>query len=122
MRQAQQRSRRSVRPVAALALSALAAGGSACGGASAPKRLLTFEQFEAQAHREPLSGLYIVDGDTPVRNRDELREVYRRYLNDRGGDGIGTRRRALAVHQVDGVDSKWSDAQALNLSYCVSTT
>jgi len=91
-----------------------------CGGAPAPQRLLSFEEFEAQAYREAASGLYVVDGDTPVRSREELRVAYRRYVEDRSS--LGTRRRGLAVHQVDGVDAKWDDVQALNISYCVSTT
>ena len=120
MAQAQQRSRRREGPLTALAFGAFAIAAWGCGGASGPTQLLTFEEFEAQAYREVSTGLFVVDGDTPVRSREELRLVYRRYVEDRSS--IGTRRRALIVHQVDGVDARWDDVQALNLSYCVSTT
>lgn len=122
MREAQYRSGKWLRRATALSFGAFAVVHSGCGLPWEPKRPLTFEQFEAQAHREAVSGLYIVDGDTPVRNREELREVYRRYVDENGGQKIGTRRHALAVHQVEGADSRWDHAQALNLFYCVSTT
>jgi hypothetical protein len=70
-----------------------------------------FEAFEARTWREPRTGLYIVDGDMPIATREELREFYEKHV-----------RGALTLHQVDAMDDRWSDAQKLNLTYCVSTS
>ncbi len=70
-----------------------------------------FEAFEARTWREPRTGRYIVDGDMPIATREELRKFYEKHV--RGG--------ALIIHQEDMVDERWSDAQKLKLTYCVST-
>ncbi|MFO0676608.1 MAG: M57 family metalloprotease [Polyangiaceae bacterium] len=72
---------------------------------------ITFEQFEARAFREPETGIYIVDGDTPVLDVKLLHEFYDRL--ERPG--------ALIVDRQGGVDSKWTDTQKTNISYCVSS-
>jgi len=72
---------------------------------------ISFEEFEARAFREPETGIYIVDGDTPIVNAKLLREFYDRL--DRPG--------ALIVDRQGNVDSKWSDTQKLNIAYCVSS-
>jgi hypothetical protein len=71
-----------------------------------------FEAFEARTLREPGTGLYIVDGDTPVLTREALRQFYEQHV----------RNGALAINRVGGVDDRWSDTQKLNLTYCVSTS
>jgi hypothetical protein len=71
----------------------------------------TFEQFEAEVYREHDTNVYIVDGDTPIETREQLRAFYEKYIQNA----------ALIVHQVNGVDARWNDAQKLNLTYCVST-
>ena len=72
---------------------------------------MSFDEFEAATYHEPWEdGVYIVNGDTPVEDEKELREVYD-ALHGQG---------ALAVHRAGGVDVKWSSAQKRNLTYCVS--
>ncbi len=68
---------------------------------------LSFEQFEARAFREPETGIYIVDGDTPVLNAKLRREFY----DQLGQPG------ALIVDRQGGVDSKWSDTQKQNITW-----
>lgn len=74
----------------------------------------TFEEFAARVPREPHSGIYVVDGDTPIRTLDELRAFYEEYV--RGG--------ALTINNTGRyyTDTIWDDTQRQNLSYCVSTT
>lgn len=71
----------------------------------------SFEAFEATVYREPDTGVYIVDGDTPIMSRDELRAFYEEHV----------REGALSVNTVDGEPVYWNDQQKLNLTYCVST-
>lgn len=71
---------------------------------------LTFEEFEASVYQEPESGVYIVNGDTPVADIDELRDFYNSFF-----DGS-----ALIVNTVSGSDDVWLGADALDLTYCVS--
>lgn len=71
---------------------------------------MTWEEFLTHIYFEPESGVYIVDGDTPVENEKKLREFYE--LNVKQGQ--------LIVHQNGSVDARWNDTQKLNLTYCVS--
>jgi serine protease len=72
---------------------------------------MSFEEFEAATYHEPWEyGVYIVNGDTPIVDHKALREFYDELYG--GGE--------LIVHQVGGVDAKWSDAQKVNLTYCIS--
>ncbi len=73
---------------------------------------MTFEEFEAKTYREPITGLYIVEGDVALEGRDALRA----YFDEHGREG------ALIVNQARGVDTVWNDADKLDLSYCVSTS
>ena len=75
-------------------------------------RTTSFQAFEAITYREPESGIYIVDGDTPVDDIKKLEEFYVEHVQQG----------ALAVGQQGGTDAKWSDAQKHALTYCVSTT
>lgn len=73
---------------------------------------LSFQEFEAATFREPDTGIYIVDGDTPVDDIKKLEEFYEKYVQPG----------ALIVHQQGGVDAKWNATQKKQLTYCVSTT
>jgi serine protease len=73
---------------------------------------MTFEEFLAVVYQEPDTGIYIVNGDTPIRTMAELRAFYEEHV----------RQGALAVHQANGVDAAWSSTQKRSLTYCVSTT
>lgn len=72
---------------------------------------VSFEEFEAMLYREPDTGIYIVEGDIPIGDREALREYYDRYVHPS----------ALIIEQVGGADVRWSEAQKLNLTYCVSS-
>lgn len=74
----------------------------------------TFEEFEAETIRDDF-GNYIVDGDIPLLNVEELREFYETYV--RPGK-LAVRRSGLN----GSVDVKWDDVEKKNLTYCVSTT
>ena len=76
---------------------------------------LTFEEFRANAYREPFEGgKYIVNGDTPIANDKQLREFYE--------NNVRPVRAELAVMTVNGLDAKWNQQQKTQLTYCVSTT
>ncbi|WP_437554541.1 M57 family metalloprotease [Sorangium sp. So ce367] len=72
----------------------------------------SFEAFERAAFREPGSGVYIVDGDTPVADIKHLREFWETYVRDG----------ALSVQRSGGSDVVWSAVQKKSITYCVSTT
>ncbi len=72
----------------------------------------SWEEFQASVFQEPDSGVYIVNGDTPISDIKHLREFYDHYV----------RTGALIVNTVGGAQDKWSDSQKLNLTYCISTT
>jgi serine protease len=73
----------------------------------------TWEEFRASTYQEPDSGIFIVNGDTPIENEKLLLEFYEQLYAPDG---------ALIVHRSGGQDAKWSDTQKLNLTYCVSTS
>ncbi len=68
---------------------------------------MSFEDFKAQAAREPGTGNYVVDWDRVITNDDDLFEFW-------GALQQG----ALALYNT-GTDVKWSDTQKLQLTYCV---
>lgn len=70
----------------------------------------SFEEFKASVYREPSTGVYIVDGDTPVETDAALELFYQKYIQHG----------ALIVNQVGGVDDRWNNTQKLNITYCVS--
>lgn len=71
----------------------------------------SFEEFKAQARREPGTNNYVVDWDTVLHGDDELLEFYYRF--QQGG---------LAIDTAGGVDVKWSATQKKQLTYCVSNS
>ena len=85
--------------------------------------VLTFEQYVASITRV-FEGqeIYVVDGDIAI-TRAELRDWYERYRHQLLGTEAdrGTVTQATTVNQVGGRDDIWSEAQAQNLTYCVST-
>ena len=71
----------------------------------------TFEEFKASTYREPWEGgHYIVNGDTPIADEKKLLEFWEAQVQN-----------ALIVNRNGAADDKWSDAQKLNLTYCIST-
>jgi serralysin len=74
--------------------------------------VLTFEEYKESLPRDPVSGGYVVGGDI-VLHTDEALEEYFEMDEEQPG--------ALAVYRTGGVDAVWTAAQALDLTYCVST-
>jgi uncharacterized protein (TIGR03382 family) len=70
---------------------------------------MSFEEFKAKTYREPVSGLYILDWDTPVSGDAALYKVWQ-----------AVQQNALAVMTENGQDVKWDATQRKNLTYCVS--
>lgn len=71
---------------------------------------MSWEQFLSQARVNPVTGAFIVDGDTTFASEKLLREFYE--MNVMEGQ--------LIVNRVGSADDKWSDAKKLALTYCVS--
>jgi serralysin len=86
----------------------------------------TFEEFAASTPRIVETGAFVIDGDIAVTDEAELRPHYdamRAAWNAaHPADGLGTSEHALALHQNDGVDARWSNAQKGNLTYCISNS
>ncbi|MGK3993709.1 pre-peptidase C-terminal domain-containing protein [Sorangium sp. So ce1024] len=72
---------------------------------------LGFDDFERSVFREPETGVYIVNGDTPVVDIKHLREFWEAHVRDG----------ALIVNQSGRRDVVWTTEQRRNLTYCVST-
>jgi len=70
----------------------------------------SFTEWRKTVYQEPESGIWIVDGDTPVDSIDKLSAFFGKYVQQG----------ALIVDNNNGVDSKWNDTQKFNVTYCVS--
>ena len=93
--------------IAALAISAGCMQGAELGD-TLPE---TFEEFEASVYLEPFEdGVYIVNGDTPIETREELRSFYEELAS--GNE--------LLVNTVGGADDIWDSSTRDNITYCVS--
>ena len=75
----------------------------------------TYKEFAASTY-EDFDGQYVVNGDEVVGTNGDLKKFYEGMVG--GGKTV---EEGLIVNTVGGVDDKWSAAQALNLTYCVST-
>ena len=73
---------------------------------------MTFEEFKARTYREPGTGIYVLDWDTPVVGDDQLYQVWE-ATQVHG---------ALAVFNINGQDIIWSATQRKQLTYCISNT
>lgn len=105
----------------------LALAGIGCSNTTGDIDVLTYEEFKAQAYQEPETGLFIVNGDEPVRDEQELRAMYDAFLESVGkaqdrADGYATLEQGLIVNRVSGRDDKWSSTAAMNIRYCVSSS
>jgi serine protease len=84
----------------------------------------TFEEFEKQVYREPFeNGKYIVNGDTPIRTKDELRDFFVTMVQGdtnefRLQDETATN--SLIVGSTGGQIWKWGNTEKYQLTYCVS--
>ena len=91
------------------------------GCASTEEDPLSWEEFQAQAYREPDTGVYVVNGDELAADLDALRVSYEAYRDSVAvGGRYATVEQPLIVNLVNGRDDRWSSSQAGNLTYCVS--
>lgn len=98
--------------------------GTACGVEEAPEvqgepELLGWEEFLSRTYREPESGVYVYNGDESADSLEALRKVYEEHYLP--GE-IRKLEGGLCVLTSGGRDVKWTSSQALNLTYCVSTS
>ncbi|MDQ6523739.1 M57 family metalloprotease [Nocardioides sp. LHD-245] len=100
--------------VACLVAAFAGAAVSASAGANSTADVPTFREFESSTYVD-VDGAYVVNGDEAVSTRAELRRFYDRMV------GTRTKDNGLVVNTVGGRDDRWSAAQAVNLTYCVST-
>jgi serine protease len=74
---------------------------------------LSWEDFQKTVVKVPGTEEGVVfDGDTFVASAKELRQLYEAHIR------IGN----LIINQVGSGDDRWTDAQKLNLTYCVSNS
>jgi hypothetical protein len=73
---------------------------------------LTYEEFKATVYQEPDTGVWIVDGDTPIEDERGLRDFYYKHIQQG----------ALAIGTSGGIDVKWDSTKQVNITYCVSST
>ncbi len=82
--------------------------------------------FLEHAEREPWEdGQYIVDGDIPLSNEDQLFEYYLRYVRQERAARqlearIATSARGLKINQVGGQDDVQPENRRFRLTYCIS--
>ncbi len=91
----------------------------ACNASEETSGELSFEAFKAQSTRH-VEGreIYVVEWDLPIDSLAALRRYYDQRFSD---DRSQTARSPLMVNQAGGGDDLWTDVDALNLTYCVST-
>jgi serralysin len=102
-------------------LAGLSLLGTACGGPESAQEAQakpTWEEFKAQAYREPWEGgKIIVNGDEALDSEEELAAYFKNIVEAQ----LGQSKDGLAVYYIGG-DIKWSASQKLNLTYCISNS
>jgi hypothetical protein len=111
------RSQFMVAAVGALAAAAAVLPGAASAG-TADGNVPTFQEFRASSFVDT-DGQYIVNGDEAMMSDGHLHRYYDRMVGSKDGH---THEDGLIVNRVNGQDDKWSASQAMNLTYCVSTS
>lgn len=117
-------------------LGGLLVGAVGCSGADEPviegtdseTYRLGWNEFQDLVYQEPGHEdgfeIFIVNGDEPILGRKNLRAFYDRLQKIDVQDRVQLPpidREPLIVNTSGGVDTKWTDTQKLNLTYCVST-
>ncbi len=74
---------------------------------------LTWTQFLSKIHQVPDEDIFVVNGDSTIEGWKNLHDFYELAV-------LGTNK--LIIDNNGGIDSKWSDSQKLNLTYCVSNS
>ncbi|MGN6104496.1 MAG: matrixin family metalloprotease [Kofleriaceae bacterium] len=72
---------------------------------------MSFEEFKANAGREPGTGAYVLDWDMVLHGDDALYEYWTRFQQG-----------ALSIYAVGGADIKWDNTQKKNLTYCIGSS
>ncbi|MFZ5892833.1 MAG: matrixin family metalloprotease [Myxococcota bacterium] len=75
------------------------------------KPQVSYEEFRERAVWLPSVQKWAVDGDTPIRNEEELRRYWEENYNLEG---------RLTVDRAGSADNIWNRTQRANLSYCIS--
>jgi len=70
---------------------------------------VSFEDWKSTVDRDPDTGTWFVDGDTPILNDVELRAFYATYVQQG----------ALIVDMYNGTINRWHPQTVQNLTYCV---
>ena len=77
----------------------------------------TFQEFSASTFQDT-DGQYIVNGDEVAGSSGDLRQFYDAMVKT----PKHVAENGLIINRVKNADDKWSASQAMNLTYCVSTT
>lgn len=102
--------------VLAAGLSPLATGTASADVAKEGSEIPTFQEFKQDTYRDA-SGVYVVNGDVPVKSTKLLREYYEQMV---ATDDEADKSSSLIVNTIYGSDDLWTSSQASNLTYCVS--
>ncbi|WP_236644749.1 peptidase M10 [Sorangium cellulosum] len=73
--------------------------------------LLSYEEFRETLVWAPSEGVWVAEGDIPLRGEERIRQFYEDHY---------TRSGALTVRRVGSSNNIWSRSDRLNLTYCVS--
>ncbi|KYG03691.1 hypothetical protein BE21_50420 [Sorangium cellulosum] len=73
--------------------------------------LLSYEEFRKTLVWAPSEGVWVAEGDIPLRDEERIRQFYEDHYTPSG---------ALTVRRVGSSNNIWSRADRLNLTYCVS--
>ena len=83
---------------------------------------LTWEAYKADTLRTE-DGVYIVNGNEPVLNEEELRKYYEQLVEETSDEGnIAVEQSALIVDRRFSYDNIWSLADRQNLTYCIASS
>jgi Matrixin len=89
---------------------------------------LGFAEFKRSVFKEPFpGGVYIVNGDTPIGNDDDLRDFYIKEIaanwpTAKFGILLSLPSPELIVDAPNGKPNYWDNITKKNLTYCVSST
>ncbi|WP_437719819.1 M57 family metalloprotease [Sorangium sp. So ce861] len=74
---------------------------------------MSYEEFRATLVWVPSEGVWVAEGDIPLRDEERIRKFYEDHYTPSG---------ALSVYRNGSSDDIWSRADRLNLTYCVSAS
>lgn len=85
---------------------------------------ISFEQFKQMLYKEPWEGGdWIIQGDIPIRNEEQLQAYYQAYLKQLNGERISS---GLIVDRIETPNGPYRNliptSRRTNVTYCVSTS